>query len=178
MPGLPARNCGCLGLILIYTGDGKGKTSACIGQALRALGHGFNVTFAQFIKRPDVAGEQKLLASLLGDGFRAGGIGFYTQEAKKEIHVQAAMELLQWVETRFAEMTVLDEAIYALHYGLIRETDLEPFLNKAAGSRAHLVLSGRHAPAWLCERAHIVTEMRSLKHAYADGAQALAGIEY
>lgn len=165
-------------MILIYTGNGKGKTSACIGQALRALGHGLDVVFAQFIKRPGVAGEQLILSRLLGENFRAGGLGFFTNKADKLQHEKAAQDLLAWAWERPAQMLVLDEVLYALKYELLIPQALDSFLERAQNSDNHLVLSGRDSPQWLLAKAHIVTEMRQIKHAAEKGVVATPGIEY
>ena len=86
-------------MILVYTGNGKGKTSACVGQALRARGQGKRVVFGQFFKHPGQAGEQRELSSLLGDDFRAQGPGFCLGE-RDDInkHKEAAREMLAWAE--------------------------------------------------------------------------------
>lgn len=165
-------------MILVYTGGGKGKTSACVGQATRALGNGLAVVFAQFIKRPGIAGEQEILARLLGDNFRAGGIGFYRDKSELAAHQQACLGLLAWAAARPCQMLILDEAIYALNYEMLSFSDLSPHLEKAQGGDFHIVLSGRNAPAWLCEQAHIVTEMLPVKHVYENGITAAKGIEY
>lgn len=184
MPHLPPANCRCLELIIVYAGDGKGKTSSCAGQALRALGQGMRVVFGQFIKRPEVAGEQKMLQKLLGDDFRAGGIGFCLPESDIAPHLNAARALLAWAGDKIGDdqkniMLILDEAIYALDYGLVQKDDLQPFAARAAGSAAwHLVLSGRNPPKWLLNMADIVTDMRCHKHAAQRGQQALPGVEY
>lgn len=164
-------------MIIVYTGAGKGKTSACIGQAIRALGQGFDVAFAQFIKRPDIAGEQKILRQLLGDNFRAGGVGFYRGEDKK-IHQQAARALLRWARERSVRLLVLDEVIYALGYGLLEQDEILPLLQNCENGTRHAVLSGRNAPDWLKNMARIVTEMRCEKHALDQGVKAEPGIEY
>jgi cob(I)alamin adenosyltransferase len=81
-------------MILIYTGNGKGKTSACVGQALRALGQGLRVAFGQFMKKEGVGGEQLVLAQLLGEKFRAGGLGFLRVEEDRPKHREAALHTL------------------------------------------------------------------------------------
>ncbi len=165
-------------VILVYTGEGKGKTSACVGQAVRALGHGMVVAFAQFMKRPGQAGEQRLLAELLGARFYAGGLGFLRRHEDFPRHRAAALTTLAWAQDQVAagcQMLLLDEVLYALGYGLLERAELESLLAEAAA--IHVVLSGRGAPHWLVERAHIVTEMRALRHAYAAGLAAQPGIE-
>lgn len=167
-------------MILIYTGDGKGKTSACAGQALRAHGQGLRVFFAQFMKRPDQAGEQRALTALLGENFFAGGKGFFRQEGQRPSHRQAALEVLGWARQAVgrADLLVLDEALYALGAGLLLEEEVRDIVTLARTKGAHLVLSGRGLPDWLRAEADIVTEMLALKHDYEDGRQAVKGIEY
>ncbi len=168
-------------MILIYTGEGKGKTSACAGQALRALGQGMRVVFAQFMKRDGAAGEQRMLRRLLGDDFRAGGLGFLrTQEAFPE-HRQAALALMDWVEQKGprAQMVVLDEALYALRAGVITQEELQKLMAPYAGpGEPHIALSGRGLPDWLREAAHLVTEMREIRHPLRHGHAAVKGIEF
>lgn len=167
-------------MLLIYTGNGKGKTSASVGQAIRAHGRGLVVAFGQFMKRPEQAGEQKVLADLLGDLFRAGGLGFFRNEDSREKHRLAARELLQWAEGLLAsvDMLVLDECLYALGNGLLLPEEVKDLTAKSGEAGVHLVLSGRGLPDWLEERADLVTEMTEVKHPYANGRQAAPGIEY
>lgn len=166
-------------MILVYTGDGKGKTCACVGQALRAIGSGLDTIFAQFMKRPDRAGEQALLSRLLGDSYRASGPGFFRSEEDREQHRKLALELLEWALAQGADMTILDEAIYALRRDLLRREEVEPFLAECSRSKyAHATLSGRGAPAWLLAMADTATEMRPLAHHFSKGFSALPGLEY
>lgn len=168
-------------MLLIYTGSGKGKTSACVGQAVRALGQGFRVAFGQFMKRPDQAGEQKILAHLLGAGFFACGAGFYRDRADFSRHRSKVEELLGWARTCLddgLDMLVLDEAIYALGAGLLTAEELAEIIRLCAERNCHLVLSGRGAPAWLVDRADIVSEIGETKHVFAQGGKARPGIEF
>jgi cob(I)alamin adenosyltransferase len=168
-------------VIIVYTGEGKGKTSACVGQAVRARGHGMAVAFAQFMKRPHQAGEQRLLAELLGERFYAGGIGFLRRSEGFPAHRAAAQTTLAWAHAQVdsgCQVLVLDEAVYALGYGLLERSELEAVLDAARAAACHVVLSGRGAPSWLVARAHIVTEMLPLRHAYAEGVAAQAGVEF
>lgn len=165
-------------VILVYTGEGKGKTSACVGQAVRALGHGMRVAFAQFMKRPGQAGEQRMLAELLGPRFYAGGLGFLRRAEDFSRHRAAALATLAWAHDQVAagcQMLILDEVLYALGYGLVEPPELEGLLDAARA--CHVVLSGRGAPHWLVERAAIVTAMQPVRHAFAEGLPAQPGIE-
>lgn len=167
-------------MILVYTGNGKGKTSACIGQAVRALGQGMRVGFFQYMKRPDAAGEQAVLRDLLGDDHVAGGLGFFRNPEQFPEHRKAALRLTERARSRIPDldMLVLDEALYALKAAVLTREELCAIMKACEDGGAHLVLSGRDAPDWLCEAAHLVTEMREIKHPYAQGIPATRGIEF
>lgn len=166
-------------MILVYTGNGKGKTSASVGQALRALGHEMRVAFYQYMKRDGAGGEQAVLRSLLGEDFFAGGLGFFTKAEQYPAHREAALRVTAKAREAIPrlDMLVLDEALYALKAELLTKEELEEIMALCAERETHLVLSGRGAPGWLCEAAHLVTEMREIKHPYASGVPAAAGIE-
>jgi cob(I)alamin adenosyltransferase len=167
-------------MILVYTGDGKGKTSAAVGQALRAHGQGLGVAFAQFMKRDGRAGEQKALSLLLGTRFFAGGEGFFVKDKGYERHRQAALSVLAWAEEKLpdVDMLVLDEALYALRSGLLLEEELRALITKSNVCGVHLVLTGRGLPEWLRREADLITEMVPLKHPLRQGQKALMGIEF
>ena len=167
-------------MILVYTGEGKGKTSACVGQALRALGQGMAVAFGQFMKRQCGAGEQVMLGRLLGERFRAGGLGFLRHEEDRPAHRAAAAHLLGWASEQLAgvDMLVLDEALYALGAGILFKEELAGLLAEARGAGRHVVLSGRGLPNWLAAEADLITEMRERKHPWRLGVPAAPGIEF
>ncbi|MBQ7738978.1 MAG: cob(I)yrinic acid a,c-diamide adenosyltransferase [Desulfovibrionaceae bacterium] len=166
-------------MILLYTGLGKGKTCACVGQALRALGHNFKVAFAQFIKRPGQAGEQVLLARLLGERFRVQGLGF-VREADLAAHRACAKDLVVWALAQLPdlEMLILDEICYALHYKLLTKDEVLNLIHKAQSSNCHVICSGRFAQPWLINLADLVTNFDSPKHPLKMGQKALPGIEF
>jgi cob(I)alamin adenosyltransferase len=167
-------------MILVYTGSGKGKTSACLGQAVRALGRGLSVAFAQFMKQDDRAGEQVFLRERLGDDFRAGGAGFFRREEDRPAHRQAALETLAWARSRLprTDVLILDESLYALGHGLItREELLELFAASRRHGR-HLVLSGRGFPQDLLDEVDLVTDLREIKHPWQQGLPAVAGLDF
>jgi cob(I)alamin adenosyltransferase len=167
-------------MLLIYTGNGKGKTSACVGQAIRALGQGLAVAFGQFMKRNDQAGEQTMLAELLGEDFLASGAGFY-RDNEFEKHREKAVLLLRWAEERLdhgLDMLILDETLYALHHGLLLEEEVRGLIQRCRDLGCHLVLSGRGAPAWMVELADIVSDIAEVKHVYAESGKARRGIEF
>lgn len=167
-------------VLIVYTGSGKGKTSASVGQAVRAHGQGLAVAFAQFMKRPDQAGEQTVLASLLGDRFFVGGRGFFRKEESRAEHRQAALAVFSWsiAALEGADMLVLDESLYALQSGLLLDEELRTLVAAAKQRSVHLVLSGRGLPDWLRDEADIVTEMTLIRHAFTEGQKAVKGIEF
>lgn len=184
------------GLTIVYTGEGKGKTTAAIGLALRAWGQGLKVKIIQFIKHERQTGEVqgierlKLLMKQSGEQSTVGedidifqgGIGF-TQEkgTERTKHQEAAKNTLLYAQTIMEshqyDMIILDEINYAVKYHLLREEDVLSFLARKPSS-VHLVLTGRGAFPALIEQADIVTEMKLIKHAYAQGIRAQKGIEF
>ncbi len=167
-------------MILVYTGDGKGKTSACVGQTVRALGQNMTVAFGQFMKRDGQAGEQAMLAKLLGERFFAGGLGFLRTDAERPAHRDAALLVLNWAREQLeqADMVVLDETLYALSAGILEQKELEQLMALARAKNCHLVLSGRSAPEWVVDAADLVTSMTEIKHPWRTGIKAAPGIEF
>lgn len=168
-------------MILIYTGNGKGKTSACVGQAVRAIGQGKKVVFGQFFKLPEQAGEQRILQGVLKENFRAQGPGFYFEKTDDlDTHRKAASDLMNWAreKTPGTFMLILDEAIYALSAKILAEADLKELIAFCKEHGTHLVLSGRGAPEWLCEEADLVSDLAEVKHHMQSGHKAQAGIEF
>ncbi|MCL2124314.1 MAG: cob(I)yrinic acid a,c-diamide adenosyltransferase [Desulfovibrionaceae bacterium] len=167
-------------MILVYTGNGKGKTSACVGQVMRAVGAGLRVAFVQFMKKEGMAGEQLVLYQLLGEKFRAGGRGFLRTEEDRPQHREAALNTLHWAfETLpHVDMLVLDELLYALGAGVLLPEEVRGIVDKARNCNVHLVLSGRGLPGWLEEEADLITEMEERKHPWQQGHGAVRGIEF
>jgi len=165
-------------MIIIYTGNGKGKTSASVGQAIRAHGQNMDVCFAQFMKSDQKTGEQNFLKSLLKDNFYIGGIGFFTKEEQRKNHRTAAEKVLTWIDEHIkdADMLILDESLYALEAKLITQKELEHIMGLCKDK--HLVLSGRGLTPWLIEKADIVSEINEIKHACHKGTPAAKGIEF
>lgn len=167
-------------MLLINTGNGKGKTSASIGITIRALGQDMTVAFGQFMKRDEQAGEQRMLKKLLGDNFFAQGEGFLTKEEDRPLHRAAAEKTIHWAHTIIpqVDMLVLDETLYAYKYELVTEAEIRSLIALAREHETHLILSGRDCPEWLVEEADCVTEMGEIKHHYASGIAAQKGIEF
>ena len=172
------------GLILVNTGNGKGKTTAALGLGMRAWGQGFRVLVVQFIKGNWKYGELQA-AARMGEDFviRQMGEGFVKgcNEDEKVSHQQAAGEALQAASVEMAsgkwDMVILDEINYAIKFGLVSlETVLE--LIKIKPVSLHLVLTGRDVRSEIIELADLVTEMKEIKHPYKKGIKAQKGIEF
>jgi cob(I)alamin adenosyltransferase len=171
------------GLVLVFTGDGKGKTTAALGLVLRTLGHGERVAVVQFIKGGWHPGEARALERFGDDlHWHALGEGFTweTQDRERDRRLaQAAWERsLNYLGDASRKLVVLDEVNVALRLGYL---DLEQVL--AGLDRrpplTHVALTGRGAPPALMERADLATEMRLLRHPFREqGVKAQAGIEF
>ena len=176
------------GLILINTGPGKGKTTAALGTALRAVGCGMKVLVLQFIKGSWHYGELDA-AETLGPNFagnfviRQMGRGFVKIGGAEADPEDIRLVQAAWEEARAAidsgewDLVVLDEINYAISYGMLDPADVAAAL-KAKPEMVHVILTGRNAHPLLVELADTVTEMREVKHAYQKGILAQRGIEY
>ena len=174
----------------MYTGNGKGKTSASLGAVLRALGHGWRVLVIQFFKGdwPVVFGEVAMGERLapqyevlqLGKGF----VKHMGDHKPFDEHVAAANDALRLARERITsgtyDLIVLDEIIYAIDYAGVQLVTLEEVLGlvDAKPPALHLILTGRNAPQALIDRADLVTEMREIKHPWQQKIPAQAGIDY
>lgn len=177
------------GLIVINTGDGKGKTTAAMGIALRASGHGMKVLFVQFIKGGWKTGESRRLSELPGVEHHVAGKGFTIPKYRRRPwpeHLQAVADAWALVEGRVAEeqfdVVILDEINNVLSDPKLSQAlpidDVITFL-KEKPKMMHVVLTGRNAPQQLIDMADTVTEMRIVKHVYKDkGIVAQRGIEF
>jgi len=175
------------GLVIVNTGDGKGKTTGALGLALRAVGHGYRVRVIQFIKGGWQTGEAKAALRLApeleliqaGRGFTED-VGRGTKATPAE-HQAAAIEALRLArETLLADqhrLVILDEVLYALRQGLITLADLLDLI-AIRPSATHLVLTGRAAPPEIVAVADLVTEMHEVKHPLSRGIGAQPGIEF
>ncbi len=167
-------------MIHVYTGNGKGKTTAAIGMAIRAAGAGYKVFFAQFVKgRP--YSELNVLKNIPSVVVKQYGLECFIVKAPTEPDIKAARDGLQEVaaviKSGTYKLIVLDEACIALYYKLFT---LEEFMGviDLLKPEAELVITGRYAPKALIERADLVTEMKEIKHYYTKGTEARKGIEY
>lgn len=174
------------GLVQIYTGKGKGKTTAAIGQAIRARGRGLRILLVQFLKGKEGSGEIPLLQGLgievicKGEKDRWLFPDRLKEEEKKKIRLEWTHfldEINHQVREEKYDLVILDEINVALYYGLIDKKRLIEFIRKKPTS-LEIILTGRHASPELIELAHLVSEMKSIKHPYDAGMKARRGIEY
>jgi cob(I)alamin adenosyltransferase len=171
------------GLVIVNTGDGKGKTTAALGMVLRSAGHGMRVLVVQFVKSASSnTGELKALENLKGVCVRVAGLGFLNDpKIPEEKHRGAAEKALELVAEGLSsgeyDMVVADEILLAVKEGLLGEDDVGNLIS-ARPENVHLVLTGRGCPASVVESADTVTEMKKLKHAYSSGVAAQRGVEY
>ena len=172
------------GLILINTGPGKGKTTAAMGTALRAVGNGMKVLMLQFLKGSWHYGEldaveafnRSFVLKQMGRGFVKIG-GAETDPEDIRMVEEAWQEARQAILSGEWDMVVLDEINYAISYGMLDPAKVVETLQQRP-EMVHVILTGRNAHPSLVELADTVTEMREVKHAYEKGILAQRGIEY
>lgn len=173
------------GLLIIYTGGGKGKTTAALGMAVRAVGYGHKVLILQFIKGSWHYGELDGLKRLApevevvqgGEGF----VGIIDDTKDRSEHVLAAQHALALAQEKLAtdayDLAILDEINYALNLGLIALEDVKRLIANRP-RRLDLVLTGNHAHPDIIELADLVTEMKEIKHPFQKGLKAKKGIDF
>ena len=173
------------GIVIVYTGNGKGKTTASLGVALRAIGHGLRVCMVQFIKGEWHYGELNSIKKLepdlelivAGKGF----IGIIDDDHAFEEHVRAAKTALDIVEQKISldsfDIIILDEINYALHLGVLQLADVMKILQNRP-KHLSLILTGNHACEEIITLADLVTEMKEIKHPYKKGIKAKRGIDF
>jgi cob(I)alamin adenosyltransferase len=170
------------GLVIINTGHGKGKTTASLGQALRAAGQGMQVCIIQFIKGQTNTGEACAFASAFPGQVELHivGTGFTWQQEMEKVK-EAALAGWQLAREKILsdayDLIVLDELTYLISFGLVAEEEVIALLRERP-TRLHLVITGRNAGEELIKYADLVTEMRAIKHPFQKGIKAQKGIEF
>ncbi len=180
IPDKPRR-----GLVLVLTGEGKGKTTSCLGMAVRAVGYGMRVAMIQFIKGSlhygELDGAKRLAPEFELTPMGKGFVGIMGDELPFSEHAAAAKAALAAARKKMLsgkyDVIILDEVNMAVNLGLLDLADLVSFI-EARPETVHLILSGRHAHEEVVRRAHLVTEMRNIKHPYELGIEAQKGIDY
>jgi cob(I)alamin adenosyltransferase len=172
-------------LLVVYTGNGKGKTTAALGMCIRAIGYRWKVCIIQFVKGSWKYGELKGLKRLepevelhvIGEGF----VGIVDDTKDFEEHRQAAQKgvklAIEIIRSGEHRLIILDELNVALDLGLVTDEEVQSII-KARSEKQHMVITGRGAPDWLIEMADLVTEMKEIKHPYQNGILAQKGIDW
>jgi cob(I)alamin adenosyltransferase len=170
------------GLLMVNTGNGKGKTTAALGLMFRAMGHGFKVCLIQFIKGTWKYGElstAKRLSDLL-DVYVLGK-GFTWKTTDKDVHIEAAKKAWDFAKEAIHSgkyrLVVLDELTYLMKYQMVPGDQIVDFLTHRPEG-LHIMVTGRDAPPYLIEAADLVTDMYEVKHPYQQGIVAQRGIEF
>jgi cob(I)alamin adenosyltransferase len=173
------------GLLIVYTGPGKGKTTCALGTAFRAVGQGLRVLMVQFIKgswhygeldAAKMLGDDKFEIRPMGRGFvKVGGAGTHPEDVRL---CEEAWEFsCAQIESRKYDLVVLDEINYVISYGMLDAGKVAEALARRPES-VHVICTGRNAHPKLVELADLVTEMREVKHPYTKGILAQRGIDY
>ncbi len=172
------------GLLLVYTGNGKGKTTAALGMCLRAVGYDWKICIIQFVKGSWKYGEMNGLKCLrdnvelhvVGEGF----VGIVDDDKDIQEHRRAASEglalALEKIRSGKYQLIILDELNVALSLELVTREQVEELL-EARGEKQNVVITGRGAADWLIQKADLVTEMREIKHPFQKGLPAQKGID-
>ncbi|MDR2005927.1 MAG: cob(I)yrinic acid a,c-diamide adenosyltransferase [Acidaminococcales bacterium] len=171
------------GMIQVYTGDGKGKTTASLGLALRAVGHGFKVLMIQFLKGDPEYGEVKAAGFLPGLEIRQVGRDCFVNFAAPDpVDVKMAAEGWEMAKaavlSRKYNMVILDEINIAMGTKLLPTAAVAGFLREISPPPAEIVLTGRMAPAEVIELADLVTEMKEVRHYFDKGVHSRNGIDH
>tara|TARA_B100000886_G_scaffold297909_1_gene225828 strand:- start:206 stop:898 length:693 start_codon:yes stop_codon:yes gene_type:complete len=172
------------GLLIVFTGNGKGKTTASLGMALRTIGHGYKVAIIQFIKGGWCTGEEKALKNFssnlswhsLGEGFT-----WETQDrVRDEKLVQGAWQLAKkYIEDESYKLIILDEINIATRLGYLAPKEIITFLKNVKNRKNHIVLTGRGASDSIIDYADLVTEMKLIRHPFKEqGIKAQKCIEF
>jgi len=171
-----------VGLILVHTGGGKGKSTAAFGTALRALGRGYKVAMVQFIKGKWKTGEVEALKKFgdqckvftIGDGFT-----WNTQNFEQDLKTakRAWEKCREILHDKEHHLVIFDEINYVMKYNFLNAEEVVNEIKRKPPLK-HVILTGNGAPEVLIEAAHLVTEMQCIKHPYQQGIKAQPGIEY
>jgi cob(I)alamin adenosyltransferase len=173
------------GLLIVYTGDGKGKTTAALGMCVRAVGYDWKICLIQFVKGSWKYGELKGLKRLepnvelhvIGEGF----VGILDDEKSFEVHRAAARSgvalAIEKLQSQEYQLVILDELNVAQTLGLVTQEELETIV-AARSEQQNLVITGRGASEWLKDKADLVTEMKEIKHPYQKGILAQKGVDW
>ncbi len=169
------------GLVQVYTGTGKGKTTAAIGLGIRACGHGYKVCMVQFLKPSTSYGEHKSIKKIKDFKIKSYGIKEFatpkTRENYKELSKKALNYAAKNIMSKKYDVVILDEINLATAHGYVKLEDVIQLIEQKPKT-VELILTGRYAPEEILEKADLVTIMQETKHPYRKGLPARKGIEY
>ncbi len=171
------------GLNILFTGEGKGKTTAAMGTMFRAYGQGLSVGVIQFIKSPQRVYGEARTAEKLGIPFSSLGNGFVRkikdQDDARQFALSAWEEARRWIASRRYALLVLDEVTYIFHFKWLDVHDFLDWIRPNKPPAMHLLMTGRYAPTELADFADLVTEMREVKHPFREqGIPAQLGVDF
>lgn len=170
------------GLILVNTGEGKGKSSSAFGMVFRAAGWGMKVCVIQFIKGQWKTGEQQAAKKFDNIEWHSLGDGFTWDTQNPEQDIKTSREIWEFCKEKVRsteyDVVVLDEINYCCGYGWISGEEIASFLREEKPSWMHVILTGRDAAPEVIDVANTVTEMKKVKHAFTEGIMAEQGIEF
>lgn len=171
-----------LGLLQVYTGDGKGKTTASLGLALRAIGHGMKVCMIQFMKNSDIYGEVRLAERMPGlTIIPVGRHDFVNLKNPEPVDIELAGagwdKAQEIIRSQQYDIVILDEINVALSCGLLEQAAVISFLSSGRGA-TEVVATGCWAPQALLDAADLVTEMKNIRHPYSKGVDSREGIDH
>jgi len=177
-----------LGLVQVFWGDGKGKTTSSLGTALRACGNGFRVHLVQFMKNgadsleKQISGEIDALNNLENFSFKRFGMDGWVMKKPTQNQINSCVKALEHVkkslENPEIDIVIADEILYAIELGTLNKEDILNLIREKP-EKKELILTGSHTPyPEIFEMADLVTEMKKIKHPYDKGILARKGIEY
>jgi len=170
------------GLVLVNTGDGKGKSSSAFGMVFRAAGWGMKVCVIQFIKGQWQTGEQKAASRFDNIEWHALGDGFTWDTKNPEQDIKTSRDIWEFSKEKIRsgqfDVVVLDEINYCCGYNWISGAEIGEFIRHEKPAGLHLILTGRNAATEIIEIADTVTEMGKIKHAFEQSIKAEQGIEF
>lgn len=170
------------GVVLVHTGEGKGKSSSAFGMVFRAAGWGMKVCVIQFIKGQWQTGEQKAAERFDNIEWHALGDGFTWNTKNPEQDIKTSRGIWEFAKQKILseafDLVILDEINYCCGYGWISGQEVADFINQEKPAWLHVVLTGRNAAPEVIAAAHTVTEMKPIKHAFQVGIKAEQGVEF
>ncbi len=170
------------GLVLVHTGEGKGKSSSALGMVFRAAGWGMRVCVIQFIKGQWQTGEQKAAARFENIEWHSLGDGFTWDTKNPEQDIKTSQEIWEFskqkIRSEAYDLILLDEINYCCGYQWISGQEIADFITQEKPNWMHLILTGRTAAPEVIDIADTVTEMHLVKHAFSQGIKAEQGIEF